>query len=129
MAGDRLREYPVEIDPFLDFEATNMHFGTGSCTYGITEMKASFEKTLVYMWQQKEGDEVIDTPRGFGKKCENNLIVCGYKVEPSGFFGIFKSPRIKVLREEEREKVRSELLKIISRTNPELKIEDIIFWD
>lgn len=126
MTNKELMEYPsLPSDPALDFEASKIFFGRGSCVYGIEEKVLSSGETVVYLAQQIEGDEIIDTPRGFGRICKQRIIICGYKVEPSGFFKIFKSKKIELILDDERKKVISELL----RSGLELKINEITFWN
>jgi len=110
MAKERLQEYPILVDAALDFEATREHFGTGSCGYAISERRLDDGQVVVYIHQQREGEEVVDTPRGFGRVCEQGILVCGYKTKP-GFFGFLRFSKIRTVPDEERQAVESELVK------------------
>ena len=125
MANQDLREYPELIDPFLDFEATRKHFGTGACNYGRQELKLSSSKILVYLNQQREGLDVVSTPTGLGRICELGIIICGYKVRPGGLFGFLKKPRIKPIPECERKQAKLEL-ELANRLED---IEYVDFWN
>jgi hypothetical protein len=90
MAKEKLQEYPTLVDPFLDFEATRIHFGTGSCNYGIGEKKLNSGEVVVYLNQQREGQRVVSTPTGFGRVCEQGIVICGYKARVKGIFGFLR---------------------------------------
>lgn len=118
MTKEKLQEYPILIDAPLDFEATREYFGTGSCNYAISETPLGSGKTAVYLHQQKEGDKVVDTSNGVRRICEHGIVICGYKINPKGFFKFLKSPRIKLIPDEEKEKVKSELLEKLADKKP-----------
>ena len=116
------------IDPFLDFEATREYFGIGNCNYSIGKAKLSSGETVVYMNQQRESDREIDTPTGPRKICVRNLVICGYRENPK-FLGFLRTKKIRIIPQEERDSVKSEIINIIRNRQGDMKINDIIFWD
>ena len=118
MAKEKLHEYPVLVDASLDFEATREHFGTGSCNYAIGEKRLASGETAVYLCQQREGDKVVGTPIGFRRVCEHGIVVCGYRVNPTGLLKFLKSPKIRTIPDAERQKVESELTEKIDDKKP-----------
>ena len=111
MAKETLQEYPMLIvDASLDFEATREHFGTGICNYALSESKISNGETAVYLHQQREGNKVVDTSVGFRRVCEHGIVICGYKVNPTGFFKVLKNSKIRTIPDTEKRQVKSELV-------------------
>jgi len=118
MAKEKLEDYPTLVDPFLDFEATRGHFGTGSCNYGIGERKLDSGKVLVYLNQQREGNQVVSTPTGFGRVCEQGVVICGYKVRQKGILGFLRGSKIKAVSPAERQAVETELIQKLGAEKP-----------
>jgi len=122
-----LQDYPELIDPFLDFEATREFMGRGSCVYGISHYKNGSGKVVVYMGQQREGDEVVCLGDGqFGRKCIHGLIVAGYLARPKGLLSMFKGKKIRIIPNEDRENVESELLERVTQFGK--KPDYVDFW-
>ena len=111
MAKEKLQEYPVLIDASLDLEATREYFGTGSCNYALSETSLDKDRKVVYLRQQREGNKMIDTSAGFKRICEHGVVVCGYRVNPTGFFKFLKSPKIRIIPEAEKQSIESEIVK------------------
>jgi hypothetical protein len=124
MAKERLHEYPIIADPELDFEATRERFGTGSCNLGISETPLSNGETAVYLHQQREGQRVVQTSAGFRNMLERGILVCGYKVVPTGMFRSFRAPKIRSIPNSEIPRVRSELMEKL-KDNPPTYVN---FW-
>jgi hypothetical protein len=118
MGKENLQEYPTLVDPFLDFEATRGHFGTGSCNYGIGEQRLTSGEILVYLNQQREGQKVVSTPTGFGRVCEQGVVICGYKARARGIFGFLRGSKVRTIPDAERQKVESELLQKLGDKKP-----------
>lgn len=74
-----LREYPTMIDPSLDLEATRERFGRARCVTAIKETRARNGRTIVYMEEQRESKEIVQTELGPRRKYEHGIIICGYK--------------------------------------------------
>ncbi|MEK6899264.1 MAG: hypothetical protein AABW79_04170 [Nanoarchaeota archaeon] len=110
MTKERLDDYPTLVDPALDFEATRMYFGRGSCNYDISEVLLDNGQVVVCLHQQRESDEVIHTSEGFRNVCEQGIVVSGYLVKPEGFFSWFRSSKVRRVQDEEMDNVRSELM-------------------
>ena len=118
MAKEKLQEYPTLVDPFLDFEATRQHFGTGSGNYATEEKELASGETVVYLKQQREGQKVVNTPTGFGRVCEQGIVICGYKAKARGILGFLRGSKIRTIPNEERQRVKSELLEKLGDERP-----------
>ena len=116
MTKEKLQEYPFVNDP-MDFGAPGVN---SKCfDYGIGEIKMTSGETLVYLVQQRENPEIVDTPIGPRGMCEQGIVICGYKRK-----GFLRSPRIKTIQDAERESVESELLQKLKGKKPNY----IEFW-
>ncbi|HLC53830.1 MAG TPA: hypothetical protein VJK03_04780 [Candidatus Nanoarchaeia archaeon] len=126
MKSHNLLPYPeVLIDPAGDFEATRHYFGKGSCIYNTKHYVAQSGETVVYIWQQREGDEpVFNEGKYIGNKCLHGIIVAGYLVKPSGIFSFFKRNKVRVVNDEDRESLEAEIMHAESQKVP----ADIEFW-
>lgn len=113
MAKERLEEYPkVSSYADSDFQAQmDLLPNRRACVnYGIGEKTLSSGERVVYMLQQIEGDELVfDKGKYIGIKCEQGVIICGYKVWPKWIW-LFTGPKIREIPEEERKRVESELI-------------------
>lgn len=118
MEKRNLHDYPIIGDSDLDFEATREHFGRGICSYAISETPLSGGETAVYLRQQREGDAVVDTPRGPRRVCEQGIVILGYKVSPTGFLKSLRRPKIRTIPSTERPRVESELLERLGDRKP-----------
>jgi hypothetical protein len=118
MTQERLQEYPLIVESELDFEATRDNFGIGSCNLGISETLLSNGETAVYLHQQRESPRVVSTSAGFRNICEQGIVVCGYKVNPTGIFKSLKSPKIRVIPDSEIPRVKSELMEKLKGKEP-----------
>jgi hypothetical protein len=123
MVKEKLEDYPVMIDPELDFEATKQHYGRGSCVYSIKSLK-QHNKKIVYMWQQKESDEpVYDNGKYIGRKCIRGIIVAGYSTRQKGLLSFLKSRKIMIIPEKDKEQITAEILSSVTK-----KPAYIDFW-
>ena len=123
---NNLEEYPVLTDPELDFEATKQHFGTGSCIHSSNQLQTKSGETIVYMLQQKEGDERVFNERNYiGRKCIHGIIVAGYLSKPKGLFSFFKKDKVRTIPKKEREQAILELTKKVKKSYHSY----IEFWD
>lgn len=111
--SEKLEDYPMLTDPSLDFEATRQHFGIGTCNYAIREGEISSGKIVVYLKQQREGQEVVATEDGYRRICEHGIVICGYRAKGRGLLGFLKGPKIRLIPETEKQAVVSEIIKII----------------
>jgi len=124
---EKLHDYPVLIDPFLDLEATKQHFGTGSCCDSIGEKRLASGDIVVYLNRQREGKKVVDTTTGFGRVYEQGIVVCGYKTKPKGIFSFLRGSKIRLVPKEESRKVESELVDTLN-VQGSSKIVFVDFW-
>jgi hypothetical protein len=122
MTQEKLKEYPTLIDPFLDFEATKHFLGRGSCNHSISETSLD-SGTLIYLNQEREGQEVASTPSYSGRACEKGIVVCGYKTKARGILG-FLSPKVRTIPDAKKQEVKSELLEKLENNKPAY----INFW-
>lgn len=123
----RLHEYPMQpTDPLMDFEFTKQFSPSrrGSCILSVDRHRDETGRVIVYMNQEMEGNEVVNTPLGWDRKSIYGIIIAGYLVKPTGIFAPLKENKVSSIPRGEREAVQEELLPWTKG-----KFEYISFWD
>lgn len=128
MNPEELREYPTLTDPLLELEAPLDLHDLRSCVFNLQHHQIPSGRTIVFMDQQREGNEPVYLSGKFiGRKYEHGIIVAGYLVKPSGVLAFLKKDRIQTVPDVERDAVKSDITEWLSRNrkSPPAYIE---FW-
>ncbi len=104
MALEKLLDYPTLHDDPLSDIITYEAMYKAPHRYALFEEILSSGKVAVCVVQQ--------TP--VGGHFEHEVVICGYCVEPTGFFKRFKSKKMRLIPENDRAVVRSEIIQHLS---------------
>jgi len=119
----KLLLYP-KIDDLSDFEFNRdlSPSGKGSYIYDLGEIGIKGKGIVVYLKRSRERDEFVDTSLGVKSKCEEDLIICGYRKTKI----CRRRKRVRLIPTQEREFVKSKLLK--SLVEEDFIPRSIEFW-